>query len=77
LLRALKETATGDFDRSKAAQLARLAGNKSSTLQRAKRRVRELHDGEKSLEAAIDLLTQARVLTGDSTSRPQDRRCLD
>jgi hypothetical protein len=77
LLRALKETATGDFDRRKAAQLARLASNKSPALQRAKRRVRELHDGEKYLEAAIDLLTQGQVLTGDSTSQPQDRRRLD
>jgi hypothetical protein len=77
LLRALKETATSDFDKSKAAQLARLAGNKSSALQRAKRRVRGLHDGEKYLEATIDLLTQAQVLTADSTSPPQDRRRLD
>ena len=77
LLRALKETATGDFDRRKAGQLARLASHKPSTLQRAKRRVRELHDGEKYLEAAIDLLTQAQVLTEASTSPPKDRRRLD
>jgi hypothetical protein len=70
LLGALKETATGDFDRRKAVQLARLASNNSSALQRAKRRVREQHDGEKYLEAAIDLLTQAQVMTGDSTPRP-------
>jgi hypothetical protein len=76
LLRALKETATGDFDKKKATELARLASNSLSALQRAKRRVRELHDGEKYLEAAIDLLTQAQVLTENSTL-PDNRRHLD
>ncbi|HEX8861921.1 MAG TPA: hypothetical protein VGC06_23020 [Actinomycetes bacterium] len=66
LLGALKETAVADAGHRKAAELARFAGNSSSTLQRAKQRVRELYGGEKHLEAAIDLLTEAQVLTASA-----------
>jgi hypothetical protein len=76
-LAALKENATGGFDRKKADALARFASGKSSALQRAKRRVRELHDGEKYLEAAIDLLTQAQLLTEGSSADSEDWRHSD
>jgi hypothetical protein len=42
-----------------------------------RRRFGPIYYDEKYLEAATDLLTQAHVLTADSTSPPQDRRRLD